>query len=159
MLTTKKKFDHSREKVRLRAIANLLYLLINIYGLPETKKRMKKIDGKEFIIRFPALNGAITYKISGDQMVPYIGESKGAIGRLTFKVKEEKIMETIEQVIKMPGNNTGFLRLVFKYLLTGKIGFGGAMISTMRFVKSIMLGKHEMYKIEKTLRESKNGGI
>ena len=150
VLTTKKVFDPSRKAVRLRAIANMLYLLVNIYGLPESKKRMKKIDGKEFIIGFPALDGSITYKVSGDRVVPFIGESEKATGRFIFKIKEDKIMPTIQDVIRMPGTTLGVLKLVFKYMLTGKVRFGGSIFSTINFVKCIMIGKHEMYGKEKS---------
>ncbi|MHA1785822.1 MAG: hypothetical protein ACTSVE_11575 [Candidatus Helarchaeota archaeon] len=148
MLKTRREFDTSPNGVKTKAIANLLYYLVNIYALPKAKKKLKeKLDGKEILVEFPSINGLITFKIMGDRVVPYMGSSGNAVARFSLKVKESQLTEAIEYIIKSPGTNMGLLKLIFKYFLTGKAGFGGSLGATITFLKTIMIGNNEMYKI------------
>ena len=148
MLQVKREFDISPNGTKVKAIANLLYYLVNIYSLEDARKNIKKkLDGKEIIVSFPALEGSITFKIMGERVVPYIGASENAIGRFALTVKEEELMNAIEDIIKTPGTNIGIIKLIFKYLLRRKASIGGSLGSLLTFLKTIMIGKHEMYKI------------
>ena len=148
MLEVKREFDISPNGTKVKAIANLLYYLVNIYSLENARKNIKKkLDGKEIVVAFPALEGAITFKVMGERVVPYIGASENAVGRFALTVKEEDLMPAIEDIIKTPGTNMGIIKLVVKYLLMRKASVRGSLGSLITFLKTIMIGKHKMYKI------------
>ena len=144
----RREFDTSFKGIRIKAVANLLYLMINIYGLPKAKKNLKKkLDGKEVAINLPALGGSIIFKVSGERLVPYIGSPESVVASFTVREKDEtKALDIIENVIKTPGTNFGLIKLIFKYLLTRKASINRNLGSVITFLKTIMIGKHDMYK-------------
>ncbi len=156
MLEIKRRdFDTSYEGIRIKAVANLLYLMVNIYGLPKAKKNLKKkLDGKELAVNLPALGGSIIFKVSGERLVPYIGSPENAKASFSIRKKDEiKALDIIEDVIKTPGTNFGLIKLIFKYLLTRKASIGGSLGAVITFLKTIMIGKHKMYKIARNKGE------
>ena len=149
----RREFDTSYDGIRIKAVGNLLYLMINIYGLPKAKKNLKKkLDGKEVAINLPALGGSIIFKVSGERLVPYVGTPEKVAASFTVKSNDEtEALDIIEDVIKTPGTNFGLLKLIFKYLITRKASINRNLGSVITFLKTIMIGKHEMYKISQDM--------
>ncbi|MHA1270867.1 MAG: hypothetical protein ACTSPY_13825 [Candidatus Helarchaeota archaeon] len=148
-----KKFEAlTYEQIKLNVLANLFRMLIDIYGSEKSKKGLKKIEGEEIYVDFPDLDGGIIFK-------PYNGRVFGnaAFGlkdsekpkiRLNFKVKDDKIYETLEKIIKSKPNTWSILKIFFKHILIGRIRISPlskmGIVSTL--FKSLMIGDHPMYK-------------
>ncbi|HUY01126.1 MAG TPA: hypothetical protein VMV49_16320 [Candidatus Deferrimicrobium sp.] len=145
MSSTRKPLDLSYEQIRLNVIANLLRLLVDIYGSPKAKENLSKVEGEEIVINYPALHGSIVVKPHGGRLIAEVGESESAIATINFKVKEDKIDDIVEDIIKS-SQRWGNLKVFFKYILTRKIGFSGSIGAMMNTFKALMIGDHEMYK-------------
>ncbi|MHA1230591.1 MAG: hypothetical protein ACTSRP_08625 [Candidatus Helarchaeota archaeon] len=139
------------EQVKLNVLANLFRMLVDIYGYPPAKKRLSKIEGEEIYVNFPHLKGGIIFKPFGERVVGTavsdLPESEKPKARLNFKVKDEKIYDILEKIIKMKSSNWSFIKIFFKYILTGKIGLSVSRLGTLIVLfKCLMIGDHPMYK-------------
>jgi len=141
----RKHLDLSYEQIKLNVLANLLRLLVDIYGAPKAKVKLNKVEGEEIVVAFPALKGAIVIRPHGGRIIAEVGESETAIARINFKVKDEKILEVIEGIIKS-SQRWGIIKVLFKYILFGKIGIHGSLSANINTFKALMIGDHEMYK-------------
>ncbi|MHA1649562.1 MAG: hypothetical protein ACTSYB_05155 [Candidatus Helarchaeota archaeon] len=154
MQTIKKHLDMNYEQIKLRVIANLLRLLVDIYGDLKAKENLSKIEGEEILFRFPALNGALVVKPHAGRLIAMVGESESPIATINFKVEDTKIYDTIEDIIKSSGY-WGILKFIFKYVLRRKVGIGGSLRALIKIFKVLGIGNHEMYKRAK---EKMNSG-
>ncbi len=145
MQSIRKKLDLSYSQVKLNVIANLLRLLVDIYGSEKAKENLKKVEGEEIVLDIPALNGSIVVKPHGGRTIAEVGDSEAAISRITIKVKDEKIYDVIEDIIKS-SQRWGILKIFFKYILMRKISFSGSLGAMINTFKVLMIGDHEMYK-------------
>ena len=141
----RKHLDLSYEQIKLNVLANLLRLLVDIYGAPKAKANLSKVEGEEIIVAFPALKGAIVIRPHGGRIIAEVGESETAIARINFKVKDEKILDVIEDIVKS-SQRWGIFKVLFKYILLGKIGIHGSLGANINTFKALMIGDHEMYK-------------
>ena len=141
----RKQLDLSYSQIKLNVIANLFRLLVDIYGLPKAKENLKKVEGEEIVIVFPALNGSIVVKPHGGRTIAEVGDSETAIAKIKFKVKDEKIFDVIEDIITS-SQRWGIFKIFFKYILMRKIGFSGSLRAMINTFKVLMIGDHEMYK-------------
>ncbi|MFX0102300.1 MAG: hypothetical protein ACFFCS_22235 [Candidatus Hodarchaeota archaeon] len=139
-------FPITRETARLNVLANLFPILVDTFGSEKAKKNLSKIEGKEIVAHIPALNnGSITFKPYGNQINTTIGDSENAVGRVWFNVEFDEIMEALSTVIRAPNNIAGLLKLLFKFIIPGKIkikGFG----PVIKIFLCFMVGKNPMYK-------------
>ncbi|MBD3229146.1 MAG: hypothetical protein GF329_13240 [Candidatus Lokiarchaeota archaeon] len=145
------------KQVKINVLANLFRLLVDIYGHPKAKKNLSKIEGKEIYVNLPDLNGGIIFKPYGGRVLGTpafnLDDSEKPSARLNLKVKDEKIFDVLEKIIKMKSNNWSFVKIFFKYILTGKIGLSIAKLSPIvTLFKCLMIGDHPMYE-EVDIRE------
>jgi hypothetical protein len=141
----RKPMDLSYESIKLNVIANLLRLLEEIYGAPEAKAALSKVEGEEIVMAFPALKGAIVIRPHGGRLFAEKGDSETAVARINLKVKDEKIFDILEDVAKS-SRRWGIFKVLFKYVLTTKIRLHGSLRAIMATFASLMIGDHEMYK-------------
>jgi hypothetical protein len=141
----RKPLDLSYENIELNVIANLFRLLVDIYGAPKAKAALSKVEGEEIVVAFPALKGAIVIRPHGGRIFAEVGDSETAIARINFKVKAEKSFDVVEDIVKS-SQRWGIFKVLFKYILLGKIGFHGSLRAIMTTFKALMIGDHEMYK-------------
>lgn len=145
----RKPLDLSYENIKLNVLANLLRLLVDIYGSPKAKAALSKVEGEEIVLAFPALKGSIVIRPHGERVFAEVGDSETAIARINFKVKAEKSFDVVEDIIKS-SQRWGSFKVFFKYILLGKIGLHGSLRTIINTFKSLMIGDHEMYKKIKT---------
>ena len=145
MTEIRKHMDLDPAKVKLNVLANLFRLLVDIYGNKKAKENLKKIEGEEIEVKIPALNGSIVIKPHAGRILAEVGESESAIARISFKAKDEKLFDVVEDVIKS-SQRWGMLKVFFKYILTRKVGIGGSIRANWTAFKTLMIGDHEMYK-------------
>lgn len=141
----RKHLDLSYENIKLNVIANLFRLLVDIYGAPKAKAALSKVEGEEIVLAFPALKGAIVIRPHGGRIFAEVGDSETATARINFKIKEEKIFDAVEDIVKSSAR-WGIFKVLFKYVLLGKMGLHGSLGALITTFKSLMIGDHEMYK-------------
>ncbi|MHA1311108.1 MAG: hypothetical protein ACTSQO_09275 [Candidatus Helarchaeota archaeon] len=155
------------EQIKLNVLANLFRMLVDIYGYPKAKKNLSKIESEEIYVHFPYLKGGIIFRPHGErvigQVVKELKDSEKPKARLNFKVKDEKIYDVIEKIIKYKSNNWSILKVFFKYILTGKVGLSILKVGTIIVLfKCLMIGDHPMYKevdIRDFSKQEQLGGV
>ncbi len=145
VVSAQKPIEYNYAQIKLNVIANLLRLLVDIYGSPKAKQNLKKVEGEEIVIAFPALDGSIVLKPHAERILAELGETDSAIARITFKVKDDRIFDIFEDIIKS-SPRWGIVKVLFKYILTLKIRIKGSLRAIMNTFKALMIGDHEMYK-------------
>ena len=134
--------DWSYERIKLLVLANLLRMAVDIYGASEARENLKKVEGEEFVLSFPALNGSIIIKPQGNRVLTEVGESEDPVSIITINVKDEKIFEVLEDVTKS-SQRWGILKLFFKYILWRRIKIKGSWRKASKTFKSMMFGDYE----------------
>jgi hypothetical protein len=121
---------------------------------------LKKMEGNEISAYFPKLGKRYaTIKISNCSLYPIFVKAEHPSAIITFNLNSEQIVPVINDVIKTPATVVGIAKLFLKYVITGKIKLGGSLFKALAVIKTIMLGKHSMYRIEKEfLREKSEDG-
>ncbi len=145
--------DLNYKTIKLNVIANLFRMLVDIYGAPKAKDNLKKVEGEEIMVSFKALGGSIVLKPHAGRVIAEVGESDSAIAKINVKVKEEQLLDVLEDICKS-SQRWGILKILFKYILTRKIGMGGSLRASMTTFKSLMIGDHEMYELAKSQASS-----
>jgi hypothetical protein len=146
--TLRKQLDLDYKQIKLRVIANLLRLLVDIYGDPEKKAGLDKLEGEEVLLEFPALEGSVVVRPHAGRMIAVVGDSESPKARIKFRVEDEKIYDIIENLIKSSGR-WGKIKAFFKYVIPRKIGIGGSIGAVLKFMGVMGIGNHEMYEIAK----------
>ncbi|MHA1299229.1 MAG: hypothetical protein ACTSO9_07340 [Candidatus Helarchaeota archaeon] len=135
-----------KNKVKLGVIANLFRILTEIYSEKKSKKRLDKIDGNEIVVFFPPLDGSVLFKVFDRRIVTSVGDSDEAVSRITFKVKEDQIIDEIAIIVKSPDSIRGLLH-VLKLWMTRKISIKGSIFKALTLFRCLMVGNSEAYKI------------
>ena len=156
MQTLRKQLDLDHKQIKLRVIANLLRLLVDIYGDPEKKAGWDKLEGEEILLEFPALEGSVVVRPHAGRMIAVVGDSESPKAKVKFRVEDEKIYDIIEDMIKSAGR-WGKIKAFFKYVIPRKIGIGGSIGAVLKFMGVMGIGNHEMYEIAK--QKAKNQGV
>jgi len=141
----RKHLDLSYEQIKLSVMANLFRLVVDVYGPSKAKAILNKVEGEEIVIAFPALKGAIVIRPQSGRILTEVGESETAIARINFKVKDEKIYDVIEDLVKS-SQRWGLFKFFFKYILWGKVRIHGSLRAITNTFKALRIGDNEMYK-------------
>ena len=137
--------DWSYERIKLLVLANLLRISVDVYGASEAKENLKMVEGEEFVLSFPALNGSIIIQPQGNRILTQVGESEDPVARITINVKDEKIFDVLEDVTKS-SPRWGIFKLFFKYILWRRIKIKGSLRKASMTFKSLMFGDNEAFK-------------
>jgi len=140
--------DLSYEQIKLSVLANLLRLSVDIYGAPEAKENLNLVEGEEFELEFPALNGSIIIQPQGNRVLTQVGEAEDPAAKITINVKDEKIIDVLEDVTKS-SPRWGIIKLFFKYILWRRIKIKGSLRKASMTFKSLMFGGSEEFKSSK----------
>ena len=141
MITARKPLDWSYKQIKLMVFANLLRISVDIYGSPNAKENLSKVDGEEFVMDFPALGGSIVIKPQGNRILASVGDSEDPTARITINVKEEKVFDVLEDIAKS-SQRWGIIKLFFKYLLWRRIKIKGSLRKASTTFKTMMLGDY-----------------
>lgn len=144
----KRVFPVERKDIRLHTLANLFRLVVDIYGLSNSKQKLQALEGEEIEAHLPALDGYLTFKPYGDRVFAFVRRASNPCGQLALTVPYEEILDVLADVIKLPNTLGGLLRIFTRYVLKGKIKIKLKGIrAVIRIFKCFMLGKHPMYAV------------
>ncbi len=148
--------DDTRLDAKVSSFARLFQLLTNIFGQEKNMQALAKIEGAEVLGHFPQLrNRYVTLKVANCHVLPFMGKSEHAKATISFNVPYDGIVPLIVDVIRTKANLAGLLKLVFKYLLPGKVKLKGSLGVAIKIIKILMVGQHPMYVEEKRLKGGK----
>lgn len=148
-----------KKKAILLNHGRLLQILINVFAEKETLKKLAKREGQEIQINFPydlEVN-CLTFVLSESPSDPFMRPSENPKATITFNVPEDKLIPLLIQIVTTKYSMFGILKLLFKYVLTGKIRFKpktaiGALIATLR---CFLIGGNELVDREKVKEKLK----
>jgi hypothetical protein len=142
-----------RDEARASSLGRLFQLLTDIFGQDKQMLSLGKIEGAEVLAVFPSLGGrSVTWKVSNCHILPYMNKSDHAAAQIIFNVPRDAIVPLIVDVIRTKANTSGLFKLIFKYVLTGKIKLKGALFTALKIIMALMVGAHPMYGEEKRLQ-------
>ena len=146
-------------QLKKRAIMNnfgrLLQILINLFSTKKYLKKLEKWAGKEIQLNFPGIpieKNTLTFVISDSPTDPFLRSSENAIATITFNVEEEEIIPLLIDIIKTKNSIRGILRILFKYVIKGKVKFKGSIRALIAVIRCFLIGGHEIFTTGK-LRE------
>ena len=122
-------------------------MLVDLYGLDNQFRRLKKREGQEVELYLPALDGYITLILTSDRnkFDCRVERSKNPVSTIEVKVKEEDILKVLSKIIRSKDNIFGLLKVVKLFILR-KVKLKGSMIAALLLVRSLMIGKNRVYK-------------
>nr|MDO8085823.1 hypothetical protein [Candidatus Sigynarchaeum springense] len=142
-----------RDQARASSLGRLFQMLTDIFGQKKQMSTLAKIDGAEVLAVFPSLGDRyVTWKVSNCHILPFMNKSDHAAARIVFNVPRDAIVPLIVDVIRTKANVPGLFKLVFKYVLTGKVKLKGSLTTALKIIMALMVGAHPMYTEEKRLR-------
>ena len=135
------------KETKLLNIARLAKMLVDLYGLDNQFKRLKKREGQEIELSLPSLDGYITFMLTSDRnkFDCRIEKAKNPISTIELKVKEKDILKILSKIIRSKDNIFGLLKVAKLYIL-GKVKIKGSMTAAILLVRSLMIGKNRVYK-------------
>ncbi len=146
-----------RYDAKVSSFARLFQLLTNIFGQKKDMQALAKIEGAEILGHFPQLGDRyVTLKVANCHVLPFMGKSEHAVAEIAFNVPYEGIVPLLVDVIRTKANLAGLVKLVFKYLLPGKVKLKGSLGVAIKIIKALMVGQHPMYVEEERLKGGTN---
>ena len=135
------------KETKLLNIARLAKMLVDLYGLDNQFKRLKKWEGQEVELSLPALEGCVTLLLTSDKdkFDVRVEKSKNPVSIIEVRVKEKDILKVLSKIIRSKDNIFGLLKVAKLYIL-GKVKLKGSMIAAILLVRSLMIGKDRVYK-------------
>ncbi|MHA1299230.1 MAG: hypothetical protein ACTSO9_07345 [Candidatus Helarchaeota archaeon] len=130
----------SEKRVKLGVIANLFQMVIEIYTDEKTLENLDKINGKEIVLEFPALEGSVLFRIFDRKVVASVGDSDQAVSRIIVKADEDQIVNQFSSITTSDDSFRGLLRFL-KLWITRKIGIKGSKLKARTFFRCLMVGK------------------
>ncbi len=137
--------DWSYERIKLSVIANLLRLAVDVFGVPEDKDKLISLEGEEFELEFPALNGSIIIQPQGNRVLTQVGAAEDPAAKIIINVKDEKIIDVLEDVTKS-SPRWGIIKLFFKYILWRRIKIKGSLRKAAKTFKGMRFGGNEEFE-------------
>ena len=135
------------KETKLLNIARLAKMLVDLYGLDNQFKRLKKWEGQEVELFLPALEGYVTLLLTSDKnkFDVRVEKANNPVSTIEVKVKENDILKVLSKIIRSKDNIFGLLKVAKLYIL-GKVKLKGSMIAAILLVRSLMIGKDRVYK-------------
>lgn len=127
----------------------LLNVLINIFAEKRHLEKLGKREGQEIQIDFPSYDiptNSLTFVLSESPSDPFLRPSENPKATVIFKVKEDKLIPTLAKVVSTKYSIFGVLKIIFKYLLTGKVRYKPkwAIFSLLALLRCFLIGENEM---------------
>ena len=135
------------KETKLLNIARLAKMLVDLYGLDNQFKRLKKREGQEVELYIPALEGYITFTLTSDRnkFDCRVEKAKNPTTTIEVRVKEKDILKVLSEIIRSKDNIFGLLKVAKLYLLR-KVKIKGSFLTAILLVRSLMIGKDRVYK-------------
>jgi len=141
------KAENLVRETKVLNITRLAKMLVDLFGSDEPFKKIGKREGQEVEMYLKELDGYITFILTSDRnnFDCHAEKAKNPVSRIIINVKEEKILQVISNIIRSKSNIFGLLKLL-KYIIPGKAKIKGSLVATLKLVRCLMIGKHEVYK-------------
>ncbi|MFX1468869.1 MAG: hypothetical protein ACFFB8_09410 [Promethearchaeota archaeon] len=135
------------KETKILTIARLAKMLVDLYGSDEPFKKIGNRGGQEIEIYFKELDEYITFILTTDRsnFDCYTKKAKNPISKITITVREDKILQLFSEIVRSKSNVFGLIKLL-KYIILRKMKIKGSYFSTLKWVKTVMIGKHIIYK-------------
>ncbi|TFG15881.1 MAG: hypothetical protein EU535_00565 [Promethearchaeota archaeon] len=135
------------EETKLLNIARLAMMLVDLYGLDNQFRRLRKKEGQEIELIIPALNGSITFILTSyrDKFDCKVEKAKNPVSTIELKIEEKDVLKVLSNTIRSKDNVFGLLKVAKLYIL-GKVKIKGSKIAALLLVRSLMIGKNRVYK-------------
>jgi len=134
----------TEEKIKLHVIANVLRLVVEIYTPEDRKEKLKKIEGEEILLKFPY--GSITVIPNNERLLVKVGEPENPSAFIEFKESDENDTDAIGTLLSGKSSIWGLLKLVFKYVIPGKIKLSWRSLGKLRILLGLLsLGDEPMW--------------
>lgn len=140
------KADDLIKETKVLNIARLAKMLVELFGLDESFKKVGKHEGEEVELHLVELDGYITFVLTSDikNFDCRAEKAKNPVARLVITVEEGKILDMISSIIRSKNNILSILKFS-KFIITGKAKIKGNIMATIMLVRCLMIGKHEVY--------------
>ena len=144
------KADELTRETKVLNIARLAKMLVDLFGLDNTFKKVGKYEGEEVELRLVELEGYITFILTSERgNFDCVAEkAKNPIARLVITVKEENILDLISRIIRSKNNYISLMKFS-RFIITGKVKIKGSYIAAIKLVRCLMIGKHEVFDYKK----------
>ena len=141
------KAENLVRETKVLNITRLAKMLVDLFGSDEPFKKIGKREGQEVEMYLKELDGYITFILTSDRnnFDCHAKKAKNPVSRIIINVKEEKILQVISNIIRSKSNIFGLLKLL-KYIIPRKAKIKGSLVATLKLVRCLMIGKHEVYK-------------
>ncbi len=142
-----------RNQAIIANLGRLIIIIVSNFAEEKHLKNLGKREGQEIQINFPAYDtdpNCITFVLSKLPSDPYIGPSDNPKATVIFNVREEKLIPLLVDVVSTKFNVFGLLKIVFKYLLTGRIRYKPktAIRPLITLLSVFLIGKNAIFKEE-----------
>lgn len=144
------KAENLIRETKILTIGRLAKILVDLFGSNEIFKSISEKEGQEIEVCFKALNEYLTFVLTTDieNFDCYADRAKNPVSRVIIAVKEDKILQVFSAIVRSKNNIFGLAKLL-KYIIPGKIRIKGSYLTTLKWVRCIMIGKHSIYKNDK----------
>lgn len=135
------------KETKILTIARLTKMLVDLFGSDMSFKKIGKREGQEIEIYFKEWDQYLTFIMTADRnnFDCYAEKAKNPISKIIIAVKEDKILQVFSKIARSKSNFFGLVKLL-KYIIPRKIKIKGSYLSVLKWVRTIMIGKHKIYK-------------
>jgi len=140
------KADDLIRETKVLTIARLAKMLVDLFGLDDPFEKVGKHKGEEIEMYFSQLDGYITFTLTSkrENFDCVAEKANSPIARLIVTVEDDKILGMVSSIIRSKNNLFSLIKLM-KYIIPGKIKIKGSYVAAIKFVRCLMIGKHEVY--------------
>ncbi len=138
-----------KKRAKMTNFGRLLQVLINLFAQKKYLKKLGKWEGKEVQLNFSGIKveeNALTFVLSESPSDPYLRPSDDPIAVITFNVEEDEIIPLLIKIIKTKNNWIGILKILFKYVIPGKVKFNGSLKALIAVIRCFLIGDHQIFK-------------
>lgn len=134
------------KQARILNFARLANMLVDLFGLEESFKKVGKQAGQEVELQIPTLNGVLSFTLVSQKadFMCRAEKAQNPAATIILNVEKDNVIKVLSNIIKSKANIFGLMKLVPKLLL-GKIKIKGSLLTVLALVRCIMIGKNEVY--------------
>ncbi len=136
------------KETKLLQINKSANMLVDLFSKDKQFTRIKpRRIGQQIEMKFPALNGSLTFTLVSkrEDFNCIEGEPENPVARVTFNVKEDKVLKEISDIISMKDSVLSLAKVLPKLLLR-KLKIKGSLFAAIVLFRCLTIGKHEVYK-------------
>ncbi|MFW9999973.1 MAG: hypothetical protein ACFE9Q_16645 [Candidatus Hodarchaeota archaeon] len=135
------------KETKVLTIARLSKMLIDLFSSDRTFKKIGKRAGKEIELYFKELDQYITFILTSEKnnFECYVERAKNPISKVIITVKEDDVLQVFSKIVRSKNNIFGLIGLL-KYIIPGKIKIKGSYFTSLKWVRTLMIGNHKIFK-------------